>query len=64
MTVPEKIDLVEIRQAVADYLASEGCSCCGDEERHPENRRRLAKLLHVPGKGPFYNFEPFETHTE
>jgi len=40
--------LVEIRQAVADYMSSEGCSCCEDTEAHKEHEKRLAKLLDVP----------------
>ena len=38
----------EIRQAVADYMRSEGCSCCRNVEMHEQNKARLAKLLHVP----------------
>lgn len=40
--------LEKIRQAVADYMWSEGCSCCRAIGRHKENARRLAKLLDVP----------------
>lgn len=36
-----------IRQAVADYMYSEGCSCCRDVDAHREHEARLAKLLHV-----------------
>ncbi len=35
----------EVRQAFADYYASEGCSCCRDNEAHEEASLRLAKLL-------------------
>lgn len=34
----------EIREAVADYMRSEGCSCCRDDN-HGENAERLALLL-------------------
>lgn len=37
--------LSEIRKAVADYIASEGCSCCRSSEKHTEAEVRLAKLL-------------------
>lgn len=38
----------EIRQAVADYMRSEGCSCCRDSEAHERHEERLGKLLRVP----------------
>ena len=38
--------LSEIRQAVATYLWSEGCSCCRSNN-HDENGERLAVLLGV-----------------
>lgn len=38
----------EIRRALADYMQSEGCSCCQDVEAHAEASRRLAKLLRIP----------------
>ena len=38
----------EIRQAVADYIWSEGCSCCEDREAHERHSERLGKLLRVP----------------
>ena len=37
----------EIRQAVADYIRSEGCSCCRDNDVHEIHEERLAKLLYV-----------------
>jgi len=50
----------ELRQAFADYVFSEGCSCCRGED-HDKHLRRLAKLLKVPNypdnSGPdFYRF--------
>ena len=38
----------EIREAIADYMASEGCCCCRDMDKHDEAKTRLAKLLRVP----------------
>lgn len=40
--------LKEIRQAIADYMSSEGCSCCEDVDAHILHTKRLAKLLMVP----------------
>lgn len=37
----------ELRQAVADYMYSEGCSCCRDTPAHDEHKARLGKLLRV-----------------
>lgn len=49
---PYKRALVRIRQmlrrAVADYMASEGCSCCRDRKSHEKHEAALAKLLRVP----------------
>ena len=38
--------LSELRQAVAKYMYSEGCSCCRSDN-HNENGERLAVLLGV-----------------
>lgn len=56
-------ELGEIRRAVADYMWSEGCSCCRDTEAHDENKATLAKLLKVPkyDDGSGYDFSPFRT---
>ena len=37
----------KVRQAIADYMSSEGCDCCrgADHDKHAEV---LAKLLKVP----------------
>ena len=39
--------LDEIREAVANYIRSEGCSCCQDIVAHREHEKRLAELLKV-----------------
>lgn len=57
-----KADLVkELRNAVADYMTSEGCSCCRDIEAHDRHTKRLAELLDVPmyEDGSGYNFYQF-----
>lgn len=42
----EVVELIaEIREAFADYMASEGCSCCRDTEGHGLALARLEKLL-------------------
>lgn len=53
----------ELRQAVADYMKSEGCSCCQDIDAHKEHTKRLAKLLNVPmySDKSGYNFSKFKS---
>lgn len=53
----------KIRQALADYMTSEGCSCCGNEEDHKEHEAILGKLLSVPKykDGSGYDFGKFKT---
>lgn len=57
------IDLVKIRRAVADYMRSEGCSCCRDREAHEQHAAALAKLLRVPKyeDGSGYDFARYRT---
>lgn len=38
----------EVRQAFADYVASEGCSCCRNTEAHEESFDTIAMLLNIP----------------
>jgi len=56
-------DLQAIRNALADYIGSEGCSCCRNEEAHTEAKKRLAELLEVPlySDGSGYNFGLFKS---
>jgi len=59
MAVSKQIQAV--RDALADYIVSEGCSCCRNEEAHTEAKAKLARLLEVPaykdGSGwDFYKF--------
>jgi len=42
-----EINLKLIRQAVANYIYSEGCSCCQSPD-HQKDKRLLGKLLKVP----------------
>lgn len=39
--------IADIRQAIADYMRSEGCSCCQDTKAHKKHEKRLAELLKV-----------------
>lgn len=52
-----------IREAVANYMYSEGCSCCEDTDAHTEHKAVLAELLHVPkyDDGSGYDFSKFRT---
>lgn len=52
-----------IRQAVADYMRSEGCGCCENTEAHKEHEKRLAELLNVPkyDDQSGYDFGRFES---
>lgn len=58
-----KTDLKTIRQALADYIWSEGCSCCRNQEQHDVAAQQLAKLLRVPkyNDGSGYDFYKFRT---
>lgn len=58
-----QVDLKEVRQAVADYMSSEGCSCCRDIPAHEKHAERLARLLKVPAydDGSGYEFGKFRT---
>lgn len=53
----------DIRRALADYIASEGCSCCRDTEAHDEAAERLGKLLGIPkySDGSGRDFVKFRT---
>lgn len=53
----------QIRQAVADYMQSEGCGCCGNGDAHREHKATLATLLRVPRyhDGSGYDFGRFKT---
>ena len=58
--------LKTIRQAVADYMLSEGCSCCRSIDAHKEHEARLAKLLRVPKykDGSGYDFGKFRSKSK
>ncbi len=41
------INIEKIRTAIADYMTSEGCSCCRNIDEHDKNKRILAEMLNV-----------------
>lgn len=57
------VNIAIMRQAVADYMSSEGCDCCQDREKHSEHEATLAKLLDVPmySDESGYDFKRFRT---
>lgn len=54
--------IATLRTAVADYMHSEGCSCCRGKN-HEKHAERLGWLLDVPmyEDGSGYNFAQFRT---
>lgn len=52
-----------MRNVIADYMWSEGCSCCRDTDAHEENTKRIAELLDVPmySDGSGYDFSSFRS---
>lgn len=62
----QKEFIKKVRSAVANYMRSEGCSCCRDSDAHFVHENILGKLLNVPrykdesGR----NFKKFETRDE
>ena len=53
--------LQKIRVALAEYIKSEGCSCCQNERTHAEAAEMLALLLDIPKyeDGSGYDFYKF-----
>ena len=60
------VKLEDVRQALAEYMYSEGCSCCRDVKAHEINKKRLAELLKVPlySDGSGYDFSQFRAKNE
>lgn len=57
-------DKAILREEVANYMISEGCSCCENRSKHKKARERLASLLDVPQyeDGSGYDFYQFATN--
>jgi acetyl-CoA carboxylase alpha subunit len=58
-----KMQRIETRMALANYIASEGCGCCEDSDKHKAAEKRLAELLDVPmfEDKSGYDFYKFKT---
>ena len=53
----------EVRELIANYMRSEGCTCCQDFEEHAKNKKLLGELLDC-GKydgEDDYNFHQYAT---
>lgn len=60
---PDVVELKKkLREAVANYMQSEGCSCCQGDD-HKEHEAIIAKLLGVRkySDGSWYNFGKYES---
>lgn len=53
----------EIRTAIANYMSSEGCSCCRDIDGHDKHSEIIAKMLSVNKykDGLGYDFTKYKT---
>lgn len=53
----------QLRTAVANYMYSEGCSCCQDTEAHENHKSVLGQLLNVPKykDGSGYDFSKYRS---
>jgi hypothetical protein len=62
-TKKRKLTIPILREAVANYMFSEGCSCCESINAHAKHKRRLGKLLNVEmyDDGSGYNFSKYRT---
>jgi hypothetical protein len=59
--MPKTVNIEDIRKAIANYMLSEGCSCCQDISAHEHSAEIIAKMLNVPlySDGSGYNFTMF-----
>lgn len=51
-------DLQQVRTAVADYIGSEGCSCCQDRDAHKERQAAVKSNPQCPDCGATLQVEP------
>lgn len=58
--------LDKIKSALADYMWSEGCSCCQNIDEHKKAKDLLGKLLNVSKypDGSGYDFYSLRTESE
>ena len=55
---------IKMREAIADYMQSEGCSCCSDYDAHQKHASALGKLLGVkphPKEKDYYDFSKYRS---
>lgn len=66
MTPQERKFRKQLREAIANYMQSEGCSCCRDNEAHEVHKEVLGKLLRVPkyDDGSGYDFGKFKSKNQ
>lgn len=58
---PKEQMLDDLRQAVADYMGSEGCGCCGNYDAHQTHHERLGQLLLVPKRKGYRDFAKYRS---
>lgn len=58
-----KKTISEIRQAFADYVYSEGCSCCRNTGEHTKAMDKLGKLLKMKkySDGSGYDYSKYKS---
>ncbi len=58
-----KAEKQHVRKLLADYMYSEGCSCCQNIEGHSEAKKALAYLFEVKpfSDGSGYDFTRYRT---
>ena len=56
----------KLRKAIADYMYSEGCTCCQDIQTHKKHEATIAKLLNVPKyeDGSGYDFYKYKSEDQ
>jgi len=61
----DRVLRAKLRTAIADYMMSEGCSCCESPD-HEQHKARIAELLNVPKypDGDGYNFNKYRSSKE
>lgn len=58
--------LEALRTSFSEYVKSEGCSCCSDNEKHEESAEKIGELLGFQkyGDGSGYDFYTIQKHKE
>ena len=60
---PALVPLADVRRLIADYIGSEGCSCCQSVDEHRKHATALGKLLRVKkySDNSGYDFYRYQT---